>query len=228
MDDLKRFLGDLNDEGYADVDHDWKTSLINNLYSRVEDLRAELNTKNNQINKLLDTQNILMDKLIESKTSILEAQNQLMTQLRNTKLSVSTHTSENENKINLDNSIVSGADHNDCFSSDHSLSFISTNPSQTQENTDKAEQINVKHNQLEEIRTMKHDEFKLLTNNEKNKTLMPNKNTWPKNTVLVVTDSMFNNIEENRLSKSYNVKVRAFSGATVNDMFSYITPCWHK
>ena len=51
---------------------------------------------------------------------------------------------------------------------------------------------------------------------------------WPKNTILIATDSIFNQIEEKRLSKQYNVKVRAFNGASINDMYWYIHPLLEK
>ena len=36
------------------------------------------------------------------------------------------------------------------------------------------------------------------------------------------------NIDEARLKKNMNVKVRSFSGATVDDMYNYITPLLKK
>ena len=53
--------------------------------------------------------------------------------------------------------------------------------------------------------------------------------TWPKNTLLIASDSIMNNIDENRLNRSdINVKVRAFSGSTVTDMYDYIKPLLKK
>ena len=49
---------------------------------------------------------------------------------------------------------------------------------------------------------------------------------WPINKI--VSDSIMNNIEEKRLSKRINVKVRAFSGSTISDMYSYIAPLLKK
>ena len=48
--------------------------------------------------------------------------------------------------------------------------------------------------------------------------------TWPKKTTLVASDSLFNQIDEKRLNKEYNVKVRAFNGASINDMYWYLHP----
>ena len=55
-----------------------------------------------------------------------------------------------------------------------------------------------------------------------------NPHKWPSNTILIATDSIFNQIDEKRLSKQYNVKVRAFSGASVQDMYWYLHPLLAK
>ena len=39
---------------------------------------------------------------------------------------------------------------------------------------------------------------------------------WQKNTTLITGDSILNNIQESRISKKYNVKLRAFPGADIN------------
>ena len=54
------------------------------------------------------------------------------------------------------------------------------------------------------------------------------KNKWPKNTILCASDSMMNQIDENRLSRKFNVKVRCFSGCRINDMYDYLTPLLQK
>ena len=48
------------------------------------------------------------------------------------------------------------------------------------------------------------------------------------NTLLIASDSIMSNIDEKRLSKSVNVKVRAFAGSTINDMYSYLEPLLRK
>ena len=48
---------------------------------------------------------------------------------------------------------------------------------------------------------------------------------WPKSTILIATDSMFNQIDEKRLSTNYNVKV---GGATVKNMYWYLHPLLAK
>lgn len=49
-----------------------------------------------------------------------------------------------------------------------------------------------------------------------------------KKRILIVSDSMFNQIDEKRLSKQYNVKLRAFSGASTDDMYWYLEPLLAK
>ena len=45
---------------------------------------------------------------------------------------------------------------------------------------------------------------------------------WPKNTVLIVGDSMMYGINEKRLSKQLNVKVRPHPGATTRDLYDHL------
>ena len=52
-----------NDDGN---NKDWKLFLINNLFSTVENLKTELSEKNAQLNKLLDIQEKLLDKLLKT------------------------------------------------------------------------------------------------------------------------------------------------------------------
>ena len=53
-------------------------------------------------------------------------------------------------------------------------------------------------------------------------------NKWPENTVLITGDSTLNNLQENRLNKNFNVKVRCFPGADIDDMFDFIIPLLKK
>ena len=52
---------------------------------------------------------------------------------------------------------------------------------------------------------------------------------WPENTCLIVGDSILNNLKESKLTeKNRVVKVRAFPGSNIQDMFSYIVPLLRK
>ena len=51
---------------------------------------------------------------------------------------------------------------------------------------------------------------------------------WPKNTVLIAGSSMINQIDETRMSRKYNVKVRANNGATARDMVDHLNAYLRK
>ena len=51
---------------------------------------------------------------------------------------------------------------------------------------------------------------------------------WQHNTILVTGDSILNGLEENRLNKKLKVKVRAFPGASIEDMYNYLAPLLRK
>ena len=52
---------------------------------------------------------------------------------------------------------------------------------------------------------------------------------WPKNTILIAGDSMINGINEKRISTNFkSVKVRCFSGATIDDMYFNLIPLLRK
>ena len=52
-----------------------------------------------------------------------------------------------------------------------------------------------------------------------------NVHVWPKGTTLIAGSSILSGIQEGRLKKC---KVRAFSGATIQDMYDYLTPLLKK
>ena len=55
-----------------------------------------------------------------------------------------------------------------------------------------------------------------------------NVHVWPENTILIAGDSMLHGINEKRLSKDWNVKVRAHSGATIRDMYDHLNALLRK
>ena len=88
--------------------------------------------------------------------------------------------------------------------------------------------INVE-NQLKEIRKSLHQRYqngqRKPNNQNQLECKVENNSKWRKNTVLIVGDSMISGIDEQRLSiKGKIVKVRLFSGATINDMYDCINP----
>ena len=93
-------------------------------------------------------------------------------------------------------------------------------------------------NQLKEIRHIKHQNY---TNNkyppqapstQSSEIKHPVDNVihkWSKNTTLIVGDSMISGIDETMISrKGRVVKVRPFSGATIEDMYDYLKPMLRK
>ena len=52
--------------------------------------------------------------------------------------------------------------------------------------------------------------------------------TWPENTVLFIGDSMLAGIDEKRLSRKFNTKVRSHPGANIDDMLDHIKPYLRK
>ena len=78
------------------------------------------------------------------------------------------------------------------------------------------------------INTEKHGNELNISHN-KGATMQTGRNDcWKKNTVLIVGDSMLNNIDERTLSKRYTTKVRCFRGSTVSDLHDYIKPLLRK
>ena len=52
---------------------------------------------------------------------------------------------------------------------------------------------------------------------------------WPNHTILIAGSSMVQNLDERRLGNSkYKVKVRHFSGATIQDMYFHLAPLLRK
>ena len=51
---------------------------------------------------------------------------------------------------------------------------------------------------------------------------------WPENTVLITGDSMLHGVEEKRISRKFNVKVRTHPGAKIKDMYDHLNPYLRK
>ena len=64
---------------------------------------------------------------------------------------------------------------------------------------------------------------KILCNYRAKEKLIIDGHKWPKNAILIAGDSILNNIQENRLNKKFNVKVRPFPGACISDMYFSVT-----
>ena len=52
---------------------------------------------------------------------------------------------------------------------------------------------------------------------------------WPKNTILIARDSIINGINRKSISTNFkSVKVRCFSGATIDDIYVNLIPLLRK
>ena len=80
---------------------------------------------------------------------------------------------------------------------------------------------------IEAIENRYHDSPRNSRNSSTNNN--NNNHVWPENTCLIVGSSIINNLDENKFNKgNLVVKVRPFSGSTIQDMYSYITPLLRK
>ena len=79
--------------------------------------------------------------------------------------------------------------------------------------------------QLTEVRKKYHDKYIAFTNNKQ----LLSDHPFPKDTCLIVGDSILAGIDENRLSTGkHKVKVRYFPGARTDDMYDYMKPLLRK
>lgn len=200
---------------------DWKTPLLNNLFTTVDELRNELKEKNNQINKLLIFQELLLTKINYNKIPHTP-----VSSINTPTFSSPIKSSQPNTSSSILSSAILSPDTSFVYSEDGSDKNKNDNVTVRKKKKPTTEIVEEKSEvQLNEVRSLKHNEYLTLNKCKKpNSTSFP----WPKNTVLIASDSIFNNIEEHRLSNKLNVKVRCFSGATVDDMFDYILPLLRK
>ena len=94
-----------------------------------------------------------------------------------------------------------------------------------------AARINLE-NQLKEIRQIKHqnDTKEQSTKSSEEKHPIGNvTHKWSKNATLIAGDSMITGVDETTISrKGRVVKVRSFSGATIEDIYDYLKPILKK
>ena len=87
--------------------------------------------------------------------------------------------------------------------------------------------------QLNDVKIKKREEYYRSKNNVQSNAAKENitteKGQWPKNTTLIVGDSIINGVlEEGLCGGGRNVKVRNFPGATVDDLNHHIIPLLQK
>ena len=199
----------------------YKDALLCSLYSQVEFLREQLKEKDFVIRTLLE------NGLKETNETVISQKSD-----NNTEHSLSS----SEVDFNVE---LSGIEGDNCDDVIDSFKFNSDTVSVFSESSDLMEfqplptplkqisDVKLK-DQLLEIRKAKHDIY-LEKHQESDDADSPRlSHQWPENTVLIVGDSLLNNVDEKRLSRKFNVKVRPFSGACVGDMYCYIAPLLRK
>ena len=81
--------------------------------------------------------------------------------------------------------------------------------------------------QLTTIRQIQHDDY-LKTKTQETSTESNQTHKGPAGIVLIASDSICGGLDEKRLSKNNKAKVRCFPGATINNMFYYLTTLLEK
>ena len=203
----------------------FKEALLCSLYSQVEFLKSQLEEKDLLIRTL-----IIRDKDIEyaSETSANFFKPQ------------ADGSAESPTIINIDDEATAevsiqnteeDCDENGDESDDAGIQeFYQQYEMDIIENNNKKQEIE---NQLSEVRKQKHKQFKELLE-KREKARKPGTNyykniqeitdpdeKWPDNTILVLGDSMINQMDEEKLSRSSkkSIKVRAYGGHGVNDIY---------
>ena len=84
-------------------------------------------------------------------------------------------------------------------------------------------------NQLIEFRQKQQEKFKQINKHHISLNSNENLQKWSRNATLIVGDSMLSGIDERKISKKdRKVKLKNFSGATIDDMCNYIKPLLKK
>ena len=204
------------------INEKYKDALLANLYSTNEFLKSELIEKNNIIKTLL-SQIILKDTDEKSKHD-METSSIPVSKDSNF---INSHISLESSIIN-DNDIPFNCDNTSIITKDEYIArdLNSTTNEVINDNLDNAIETfrrkkHEEYNQLKGIRSIVARKVQLEKNSSTHK--------WPKNTLLIISDSIMNQLDEKRLSnRGLDVKVRAFSGSTVNDMHDYVKPLLKK
>ena len=208
-------------------------ALVASLYSSVDFLKKEIDEKNIFIRKLLEI--ISNSKFSESKEQFIETASTSKKTFIKSPLNCSlphdsmrnsvsmTYFNDQLNNIPEDNRSISSDDEsiNDytvrsCagYNYDDSLGTPKSSKTNNSENI----------NNMTKISNTQQN----LLNQPKSNLNTSSSHKWPKNTLLIASDSILNQMDEKRLSGTMNVKVRAFGGSSIEDMHSYITPLLRK
>ena len=211
--------------------NDYKDALLASLYSQVEFLKNELDDKDLLIRTLIIKES---DVYTYSKEASLSEGSSICVS--------SNHSSGNnegmitdENNENNNSSISEPQD-------DNNNDDININMDEyfkdlyEQYLRDREENISLQLNKVREEQNNKYiaenerkSIYKLDTSKQWEHELNTT-NKWPPKTILIIGDSMINNLDEQRLSTSVKktVKVRSFPGSTVEQMYKNVGPLLKK
>ena len=183
-----------------------------NLYATVEFFKAEIRKKNLIIKSLLDSQSILQKKLIETKptchNSNCETPNPLASSIDGNNSALYQLVDEfNNNEHSFEDNLRSNKE-NLIATSNNSVSPVDLNPANDHIVENDATESAIKEN----LEVVLNKLYKLKNANDVNlinkmESVNKTPDTWPNGTILITGDSMtmFNNIDETRLSKIKNI-----------------------
>ena len=111
------------------------------------------------------------------------------------------------------------------------MSELSSNSDEIQEEVTessmfKQPKINLKQ-QLKEVRLQKKLEYNNYQSEQRNK-ISNDQDIYPRGTCVFIGDSILNGLIEENISKQYNVRIRKFPGATVDDLNYHVHPILRK
>ena len=157
--------------------------------------------------------------LLESFTNIIKRQNQSsMNEKKSPEICEQIDVSvPQENKEN-----------NYCFRGSDDDNLIDSNEENDGRQNYKTDNLQ---EQLETVRKKYHDDFLSKNGEIKKPDIYKEPRSWEDDTILITGDSILNNIDEKGISTqiaNVPVKVRPFSGATIDDMYNYIQSLLQK
>ena len=243
----------VNNNILSTVNEDFRLSLMANLYSTIEFMKKEIEEKKYLIRTLLEKlencksefpnkdqldsfcceinkkcEDDVKTRSTNISTNITNVSSKYVTLSALSEINeisrVSSSTIQaNDSKSPINSSFISnGNDSNDIRMVNESIiSAINTSINKTPVEEQIINYRKYRHNNYINERTNSDSVIRIQTNEHIN-------NQWPMNTILIASDSIMNNTDEKRLSKSVNVKVRAFARSTINDMYSYLEPLLRK
>ena len=227
-------LRDNNKNGLK-VNEDLKKNLMTNLYATIDILKKELDEKNFVIKSLLEkfiihrkyscvTDSKIVETSLDQLRSIKTTEN--LIQLSSTLNDTFNERSNCEIPITSDITSLQSSE-KDNYDNESSIKAESSKSHNTVIKEAFEEQIYDYRIHSHNKYIIEHDINKSQDVSTKSK-IKDSIHKWPAKTLLIASDSIMSHIDEKRLSKNINVKLRAFSGSTIADMYFYLEPLLNK